>query len=249
MTLWIQGIKYAQRGWESLWDFGATAAYGARQLGWDCRFFEHIESVPGDPENVLVASVEESRRWLENYGYKVPEAINPIMFGPHYLRRRIWTAESVEAFMEGNPAYPVFGKPLSQIKGFTGTVLNNQFDAHLVLRDYSGPLMLSEVVNFVSEWRLYVNRRKIVGLKHYRGDHLEFPDTDFIQDCLRFSLVQIPYVSFTLDFGVFYDAGAKCYTALIEPNDGWAIGNYGLEPEVYCTFVRDRWLQLTGIIK
>jgi hypothetical protein len=36
---------------------------------------------------------------------------------------------------------------------------------------------------------------------------------------------------------------------LIEINDGWAIGNYGLNPIDYFSFVKTRWLQITGVLK
>ena len=47
----------------------------------------------------------------------------------------------------------------------------------------------------------------------------------------------------------FYIIKENGDTFLIEVNDGWAIGNYGLSPDRYYSFVKNRWLQLTGILK
>jgi len=48
-----------------------------------------------------------------------------------------------------------------------------------------------------------------------------------------------------LDIGI----DEKGTNYLIEINDGWAIGNYGLNPVDYFSFVKTRWLQITGILK
>jgi hypothetical protein len=50
---------------------------------------------------------------------------------------------------------------------------------------------------------------------------------------------------YTLDIGI----DDKGINYLIEINDGWAIGNYGLNPIDYFSFVKARWLQITGILK
>ena len=131
-------------------------------------------------------------------------------------------------------------KPFSDIKAFTGTIVKDKFDAEIVLQDYKGDLMVqTAMMDMNHEWRVYVNRRKIVGCKHYSGPHTVFPDSDFIRRTVEFALTKLDNVSFTLDFAV-----VEGVTLLIEPNDGWAIGNYGLEPDTYLRFCEDRWKQM-----
>jgi hypothetical protein len=48
-----------------------------------------------------------------------------------------------------------------------------------------------------------------------------------------------------MDFGVLEDGS----TVLVECNDGWSIGNYGLCHLKYYQMLKDRWLQITGILK
>lgn len=153
---------------------------------------------------------------------------------------------SSKDFLECNKVWPVFIKPLNQIKAFTGTQVLSKFDAECVLQDFEGQLLVQEVIDpILTEWRLYVNRGKIIGVKNYKGDHMMFPNPVVMQNVVNDALKALNNISFTLDFGVFQDYNEQ-RTFLIEPNDGWAIGNYGLEPEDYLRFCEDRWKQIIG---
>ena len=45
---------------------------------------------------------------------------------------------------------------------------------------------------------------------------------------------------YSIDFGITDDNR----TLLIECNDGWSLGNYGLEPSKYCRLLGKRWHEL-----
>lgn len=197
------------------------------------------KSIPADI-TCLVAYVDFTNEYLKWHNYNVPEAIDLLLF-EGYLGRKIHVEHS-DDFQNRIKQYPVFVKPFSDIKAFTGTQLLGVFDEQLVLKDFKGELIVSEVIDIVSEYRVYVNRRQIIGIKHYLGNPLIFPDAQIIADMVISATKLLNNVSFTLDVGVTKDGS----TILIEPNDAWAIGNYGLDPDVYLDFCTDRWKQMTS---
>ncbi|PPD54331.1 MAG: hypothetical protein CTY12_03300 [Methylotenera sp.] len=231
-----------------LFDFCYSAKMGALDVGIKVKHFENVSEIPGDPTNIVVGSVEVCSEWLVTHGYQVPKAIDLLLWQEFCYRElkpmlmsdfKQYALESVDDWT------PVFIKPYQQIKAFTGFVVFDPRLISLFSYDFDGPILVQPEIDIVSEYRVYVNCQRIVDIKHYSGDPLVFPIPEQIKKCVDFSNRILDNHSFTLDFGVRSDG---C-TDLIEVNDGWAIGNYGLEPQQYYLFVRNRWLQMTGIRK
>jgi hypothetical protein len=82
----------------------------------------------------------------------------------------------------------------------------------------------------------------MVGCKNYTGDFTIFPDFHIINNAITEyeRTVDVIPISYSLDFAIT-DGGE---TQLIEINDGFALGSYGLNSIYYCKFIRDRWNQL-----
>lgn len=221
-----------------LWDFGSSVLHGCLNTGKPYKLCEDW-NIPGSDATCIIGSVEWSEKWLISNGFSKPSAIDILKF-KDFLDGCV-NVISVGDFINSNNIWPIFIKPYSDVKAFRGTVVNNKFDAETVLQDYTGNLFTRTVwKNIHSEWRVYVNRGKVIGCCCYLGDSLVFPNYGVIQDVLEHALNILDNVSFTLDFAV------DDYTTLfIEPNDGWAIGNYGLHPEDYLRFCEDRWKQMT----
>ena len=99
------------------------------------------------------------------------------------------------------------------------------------------PVLISEVVDFESEWRTYVVEDKIVGIKNYKGDEFLVPSKEMVLKMIS-AYTSAPK-SYSLDVGI-----VKGKTLLVECNDGWALGNYGLDSALYANFLMKRWLQL-----
>lgn len=241
----IQSYQYSKNRIVPMWDFGLSAQFACAQECKDYLLLEDEETI-GRDSDCLIGSVEWCSNYLKFYNYPVPSAIDLFQFQP-FLQRQVkamFVAEFLNKAGKEIP-FPIFIKPHYNIKLFTGTQVLNLFDAELVLKDIPWDTLLSvqEVIDPIqSEWRVYVNRRRILACKHYKGDSLVFPDSRVIKECVYQSLKSVENISFTLDFGVDKDG----VTFLIEPNDGWAIGNYGLEPVDYLNFCIDRWKQITG---
>lgn len=99
---------------------------------------------------------------------------------------------------------------------------------------------MSEILNFVSEYRVFVRYGEIVDIRHYAGDWSVFPDANTIASCVGDYKEGIN--TYAIDFGVT-DKGT---TNLIEVNVSGAIGSYGLDPIMYAKFMSARWAELSG---
>jgi hypothetical protein len=235
-------LRYQTNGTFPIWDFCYSAVFGAEQNGTKHRPFESIDQIDSSPYNVIVGSVEECSRWLSKNGYNVPQEID---ITPSVKRKE----SPVREFLNENSIYPVFIKPSGTIKAFTGTVVTSKEDAEMVLSGYEGNIWIyKHVMDFISEWRAYIHNGKLVKICHYKGEPLEFPDHVTVRSYLKMHK-DIPYKAFTLDFGVAIAPNGSTNTYLIEGNDMWAIANYGLEPDQYYQAIKDRWLQITGVIQ
>lgn len=140
----------------------------------------------------------------------------------------------------GKETFPVFIKPVEE-KSAPG-IVENSFDS---LGEYTRvepetEIYCSEVVHFISEWRCFLLYGRIIGIRFYFGDPDVECDRNTIESAVK-EFSEIP-AGCALDFGVT-DEGK---TLLIEMNDGYSLGVYGLEPVLYARLLAARWAELNG---
>jgi hypothetical protein len=137
---------------------------------------------------------------------------------------------------------PIHIKPRDRQKLFKGRIVHNVAD----LIESSGvsddePVIMQEIVNFISEWRATVLRGVVVNISNYKGNPMCFPNPEIVnQAVLRYGTQPIGY---GIDWGVT-DSGQ---TLLVEVNDGFALGNYGTKGYLYTAMIECRWRQLMGL--
>jgi hypothetical protein len=134
---------------------------------------------------------------------------------------------------------PVFVKPVEH-KLFTGHTVERF--SHLaetsdLPRDTS--VWVSSVVDFVSEYRCFVHGGSLVDIRRYFGDAWTLPDKKTVIAMIR-AYENAP-AFYGLDVGV--TRGGE--TLLVEVNDGWALGHYGMSPLAYTEGVVARWEEMT----
>jgi hypothetical protein len=140
-------------------------------------------------------------------------------------------------------SYPVFIKPEIDHKLFTGFV----WDAGEVSRRkiVTCPdevfVWISEPINILTEYRTFILNDEILDCRHYKGDWRFMPDHKVIEDAVSLMKTNRPR-AYCLDFGVT-DKGE---TLLIEMNDGFSIGHYGLPPVQYARMLSARWNELAS---
>jgi hypothetical protein len=135
----------------------------------------------------------------------------------------------------------VFAKP-QQLKRFTGRVFESIDDIGFVSGlSGSAPIWCSEVVVWRSEWRVLVAHDDVIAQRHYTGEPWTVPDAEVIADCVNLlaGAGDAP-AGYAIDMGVLHDGT----TALLERNDGFAFGTYGLDTALYARVLTARWTQL-----
>jgi ATP-grasp domain, R2K clade family 2 len=104
----------------------------------------------------------------------------------------------------------------------------------------------SEVVTWQSEYRVYVARGQILGTRHYLGDpNVPLDGQEIATAVAEYEASGEATAGYGIDFGVL----GTGQTALIEVNDGYALGSYGLEDDLYTDLLIARWCQLVGLAR
>jgi ATP-grasp domain-containing protein len=196
-------------------------------------------------ETIVAGGVKTIREALVRAGRPLPDVPNlPESLKP-WIGRKFWTTtfgEIRSLVDKGSTVLPLHIKPLRHEKLFTGKVVQQRHDlVRLGAVDDAEPVLAQESVEFLSEWRAYVLRDRIVLVAHYRADPLLFPDPLRLRQALT-AIGDHP-IAFSMDWGIT----PRGETLLIEVNDGIALGNYGVKGAVYTAMIEARWRQLMGL--
>lgn len=223
-------------------EWGVSALLGYRNRQTDVIFFEDIEEVPVSPYNIVVGCIETTNKYFEKLGINPKMALNIPKELEHYLGRKIWrsTMSELRLYSHIQSNFPMFIKGDGKAKQFIPGVVKNKEQIDLFFKDVPDeePILISEDINFVSEYRCYIINGEIKGIYYYLGDFFKFPDSEIIKNAVK-DYKSAP-AGYTMDFGITKDGR----TLLIECNDGWSIGNYGLDPSLYVKLLGARWLEL-----
>ncbi len=161
-----------------------------------------------------------------------------------FLHRRVWksTLGAVERGIASGASAAVFVKPAERRKNFTGRVFTSYADLWSV-GDVSRrqEVWCSEVVSWRSEVRVYVIDDEIVSIDHYAGDVEAVFDQRVIESALAaYRKSGEAPAAYGIDFGLL-DTGE---TALVEANDGYALGAYTIAAQPYTDLLVRRWSEL-----
>lgn len=218
-----------------------NAYQGFYEMGFEIVLFSTYEELAtSQKEDIVVGYVDTVRRRLNDFNIITPEIDYPKELS-QYLGRNIW--KSTMNTISHNPnLWPVFVKPVED-KRFTGIVVNSTKD--LIGRGTCGEdtdVLCSEVVHFVAEWRVFVRYGKILDVRGYAGDWKCHYDPEVIENAIK--VYKSAPAGYAIDFGLTDDGR----TLLIEVNDGYSLGCYGLFYIDYAKLLSARWAQLTNTI-
>lgn len=205
-------------------------------------------------ETIVCGGVHQVRKALELIKTRPPD----ILDYPHCLRRGFLDSEPVEktlaqviegVYREGFK--PVFIKPSRDHKAFNGLVVSEFADLLKInSADPETKVWIMRPVEFLSEYRIFMHKGKMVGMKHYTGDPLIFPDEKTLRKLLRRAKAMVQ-VAYALDVGIanFPERPEQIRnpTLLVEANDAYALGAYGLYTWIYVQMIEDRWHQMMKI--
>ena len=193
------------------------------------------------PSTLVVGGVGPVRHALGLLGAAPPTFDFPATLQP-YLGRAVResTMREMRGHFSGAEPAPLFVKPRTVQKAFTGYVMT-AFRDLIPTAHHPDDLALwvSEIVEFVSEWRYFVHRGEIVGVGHYQGDPFVHPDAATVRRAVVDYRPEAP-AAYGIDFGVTADGR----TLLVEVNNCYSLGHIGLRPVPYASMLGSRWLEL-----
>lgn len=216
-----------------------TAMDGFCQMGIETVLFHKKEELKESrPEDVIVGGIGTVKSRFAELGIAVPDIDYPEELET-YLGRRVWKS-NISDLLLNKVEFPVFVKPLEG-KLFTGSLISSE-------RDFIGKVTAgssffayySEVIPLEAEFRCYVRYQKILDIKRYKGRLNVFYDYGVISAAI--SDYKSAPAAYGIDFGVTKDYR----TVLIEVNDGYSLGNYGLDSLLYAKLLSARWAEITG---
>ena len=138
---------------------------------------------------------------------------------------------------------PVFIKPV-QHKEFTGLVWEGRAEDRrkIVTQSDDVEVWISELVNFQAEYRSFILNDVVIDARLYKGDWSIAPNRKVVEDAAALlALKKEAPRAYCLDWGI--DRQGR--TLLVEMNEGYALGHYGLNPVLYSRMLSARWYEMT----
>lgn len=220
----------------------ACALYGAKDSGQSFRLtsYEEVSSGKFDnliKQNLFVGSVEFMTEVFSRIGKVVPSLPTS----------QASIQSTIKEFREREDSF--FIKPL-QTKLFSGMVVDSMNIS--ILDSYPEETKILVSLPFeskiLSEWRCYVRYNKIIDARNYSGDFKIIPDFKWAEKFLdpndtslhEFNKLKFYPTSFTMDLGILENG----HNVIIEYNDMWAIGNYGIDNSDYYKLLRERYFEI-----
>lgn len=189
------------------------------------------------PEVGICGYIGDVHEALRKINKPIPENVDYPKELKEYLGRNISISTLEE--VRKHPGKSMFIKPLEH-KLFTGFVWNGSFEAERRLAGLLGStkVYVSEPKNILSEYRCFVLDGEILDCRKYKGDWSLTPYKHDVN--LTVSIMKNYSRAFCLDFGVL-DTGE---TILVEMNEGYAFGHYGLRPDLFARMISARWSEM-----
>jgi len=206
----------------------------------------HRRDLPLTRRSFIAGDMDAMHGAMNQLGIDIPPVNDyPACLQP-FMHRKIWrsTLGAIEQMAWDAGLPPVFMKPAERRKSFTGRVFSSSSDFHWTHgASRRQSVWCSDVVTWLSEFRVYVIHDRVVSVDHYDGDAQRTLDMDVVQEVLAVHRASGEAPSaYGIDFGVL----SSGETALVEANDGYALGAYSIAAEPYTDLVLQRWSELVS---
>jgi len=212
--------------------------YSIDFVDWDVndKSFDFIDS---DIDLIPIGSVEFVSAYLERF-YGVtpkPRNIPDVLNKPDLTYRTIFNGTKHDLKIGEEK----FVKSNEKIKSFTGVITKDVTDfSHIP----DGELQISDIINIDSEYRCFVYKGELVGLKHYSGDFTVFPS--IAQIYVMINEFKDAPVAYTLDIGINNHSGRYLKpkeTFIIEVHDFFSCGLYGFNDYRLLPHMFTKWFR------
>ncbi len=209
-------------------------------MGFEIVEVEKLDALEIEEDHIFLGGISFIHSALKKLNIPVPEPLDYPKSLAKFFGRKIY--ESTINEISNNPnLWNVFVKPKEITKKFTGRLITGTKDlVGCGDIDMDVPIWVSEPVEFITEWRTYIRYNKILGVRSYKGDWRSQFDFRIIEEAVD-SYEDAP-AGYTLDFVLTTDGRLL----LVEANDGYSLGSYGLFFVDYAKLISARWAELTG---
>ena len=228
----------------------ATAMYGFRELGAEIIPYHTIDEIYDrvTEEDIVLDYIDQCNEIFAKFGKTPGMPDYPVQF-ERFLGRKIWRdyIDNI-ASTESKWSAGYFVKPVKD-KKFTGKIIKSIAD--LVGCGKCGEnyeVLVSEPLDIKAEWRCFITYDKIVDIRPYglladtsRESYYYHYDAKIVKEMLAmFVTWENRPAACSMDIGVTTDGR----TLLIEFNDAYALGCYGLPGIFYAKLISARWSQI-----
>lgn len=186
-------------------------------------------------DNLFVGSVEFMREVFNRIG------IGDVRL-PSNSNRTSYITTLKEALDLASTGTKLFIKPV-EIKLFSGFVLDRcKYSCLNGLPDDTKLFVYEPFASSIcSEWRLYIHNNIIEDSKNYSGAFTISPNYDYALNVVRKNIDSFPR-TYTIDIAILENGE----NVVVEYNDMWAIGNYGVPNHIYVNMLKDRYFEIVG---
>lgn len=220
------------------------ARRGFAECGVELGIFEWVDDIDEmsdlGPTVGVAGYIGDVHRALKRLGRPIPVNVDYPKWLMHTLGRNIRRGFLGE--VRASTA-PVFIKPV-QPKEFTGMVWEGRAEDRrkIVTQPDDVEVWISDLVEFRSEYRSYILGDVVLDVRRYKGDWSLAPDRSIVEDAVALLALkkQAPR-AYCLDWGI--DRHGR--TLLVEMNDSFSFGHYGLNPVLYSRMLSARWYEMT----
>ena len=168
-----------------------------------------------------------------------------------YIGRKVWH-DTINSISKNERKWSAgyFVKPVRN-KAFTGKIISNIKDfigCGSCYEDYE--VIVSEPIDILAEWRCFILYDEIIDVRpygsisslKYKGFEYQY-DSNVLQEMLQtFKTWKERPMACSMD--ICYTKDGR--TLLVEFNDAYALGCYGLPGILYAKLISARWSQLLG---
>lgn len=231
----------------------ANAMYGFREMGAEIVPYHLIDDIYDIviKEDIVLDYIDQCNAIFAKFGVEphVPDYPDALK---EFLGRKIWkdTINSISAD-EKKWSAGYFVKP-TRSKAFTGKIISSVTDLigcgnHS--EDYE--VLVSEPLDICAEWRCFITYDELMDVRPYgtlmektRKSYMYHYDEKILNSMMQaFCTWEERPMACSMDICVTQDGR----TLLVELNDAYALGCYGLPSIYYAKLISARWSQLLGV--
>lgn len=228
----------------------ANAMYGFSELGAEIIPYHSLDDIYDliKREDIVLDYIEQCNEIFKKFNVDPYICDYPDIFNV-FLGRRIWkdTINSISSD-EKKWSAGYFVKPVKD-KIFTGKIIRNIYDLiGCGSDDENYEVFVSEPLDILAEWRCFIRYDQILDIRPYgmlmdrtRESYQFHYDSTMVGEMMNvFKKWDQRPASCSMDICLTKDGR----TLLVEVNDAYALGCYGLPGTIYAKFISARWSQL-----